>query len=75
MSSVTVVLIKNKKLQLVDCHWRDVAHILRKETLLENTTKLTLDAGYLLLDFDKKLFVSSQNALALPTEGWAGYYI
>ena len=71
MSVVTVIVIKNKKLSVNRVHWREARELLAS---LEGEGT-SLDAGYVVLDADQKVIVSSQTALALSQKGWATYYV
>jgi len=76
MSLITVVIIKNQHLAVVHCHWRAAKQILQEQVLKNSINKKhKLDAGYLVLDFDRKTFVSCQDAMAVPEKGWVGYYL
>ena len=62
MSTVHAVIIKDKKIQYATKHYRKIMEML-------NTSKLTprkmLDAGYILIDLDKKILLNCQNAFSL----------
>lgn len=66
MSFVTLILIKNKQLQTINAHYSVIKKIIEYcdfciETV-KKTGKTEIDAGYILVDCDRKTIIDAQNA-------------
>ena len=69
MSFITLILIKNKQLQTIKAHYHTIKKIIEHpdfeiETVKQNN-KIEIDAGYILIDCDKKILVNSQDTFHL----------
>ena len=64
MSYVHLVIIKDDKFYLVSTHYRSAMRLLEKgvEHVLPLLKHRFLDAGYLVLDLNKKTVINSQTA-------------
>lgn len=71
MSSVTLLVIANNKLSIQEMHYRHVISILESscfglDALLSYDQGYSLlDAGYLLIDIDRKVVLSGQDAFSI----------
>ena len=66
MSFVTLILIKDKQLQTISAHYSVIKKIMEYydfgiETV-KSSNKTEIDAGYILVDCDRKIIVDAQNA-------------
>ncbi|GEM_PF-3475354 len=69
MSFVTLILIKNKQLQIISAHYRAIKKIVEYCDFgiqtIKTTNKIEIDEGYILVDCDKKIVINMQNAFNL----------
>ena len=66
MSFVTLILIKNKQLQTISAHYSVIKKIIEYCDFGIETVKIAnkteIDAGYIIVDCDRKMIVDAQNA-------------
>ena len=62
MSIVNAVIIKNKKIRFVRQHYRDIMKILNKK---KPHARNFIDAGYIIVDLDRKVLLNCQDAFPL----------
>jgi hypothetical protein len=68
MSEITVVLIEDNEVFFVKAHYRFIIDLINsnfKKTLELKQKKQKLDAGYLLIDLDKKLMLDCQSGFSI----------
>lgn len=69
MSFVTLVLIKNKEMQIINAHYRVIKKIIEycdfEIETVKKENKTIIDAGYILVDCDKKIIMNAQDAFYL----------
>ena len=67
MSFVTLLLIKEGYVYVINCHYRTAQKIINNPhaCLALFKRKYVLDAGYLIVDFDQKQVFSRQNAFSV----------
>lgn len=73
MSSVSVIFIKDDSVYFVKVHYRKLSAILAQgvESILPALNSSFLDAGYIVVDSNRKTIINGQRAVALRREkGW-----
>jgi len=69
MSFVTLILIKDKQLQIVSAHYCTIKKIVEYCDFgiqtIKTTNKTEIDEGYMLVDCDKKIVINMQNAFSI----------
>lgn len=69
MSFVTLILIKDNQLQIISAHYRAIKKVIEycdfAIEAVKTTNKTKIDAGYILVDCDKKIVINMQNAFNL----------
>lgn len=71
MSSITLILIKDRNISFRELHYRHIISILSSscvgiEGIVQDTAPdRFLDAGYILIDLDRKRIVSGQDAFSI----------
>ena len=67
MSYVHLLIAKDDNIYLVNVHYRTAMKLLEHpERVLPLLKPRFLDAGYLVVDFDKKIVVNGQDAFVIP---------
>ena len=69
MSFVNLLLVKDKKVLFKRMHYREALDLLWKEKF-DLKLHHGLDAGYIVIDVDRKQIINSQNAFYLRLKGW-----
>ncbi len=64
MSEVQLILIKSNKIVCIKDHYRAVKEILSNLEAVNNLSSQELDAGYILVDFDRRLVLNCQEAFS-----------
>ncbi len=62
MSIVNAVIIKDRKIRFVRKHYREIMKILNEK---KPRAKQFLDAGYIIVDLDRKIILNCQDAFSL----------
>lgn len=76
MSLINLIVIDGENIHFVQTHYRIVENLFNNGFrelnwfLRINKQKKYLDAGYILLDFNRKLIINGQNAITIKKEGW-----
>lgn len=73
MSSVCVLFVKDDSVYFTKLHYRNLNSILAQgiETILPALKSSFLDAGYMVVDVNRKEIINGQRAVALKSEkGW-----
>ena len=67
MSLVHLVIVHNKTVYQLNVHYRTALRLLKQgPAVLADMPGLDRDAGYLIIDYDKKTLINCQDAFALP---------
>ena len=68
MSTAHLFIIKDDRLYIMDGHYRAIRSILESgvEKLLPQLKPKFVDAGYILVDLNRKRIVNGQEAFSLP---------
>ncbi len=67
MSFVTLILVRNGRVYVLNAHWRTIKLVLAKTDLAIAFVKssFALDAGYLVVDCDRRVVMSYQSAFSI----------
>ena len=66
MSFVNIFIIKDDNVYFISTHYKNAIKVLnRPENILPCLRSKFLDAGYIVVDLNKKLIVNSQSAFAV----------
>ena len=76
MSFVTLIIIKDKHLQTVSAHYSVIKKIIEYCDFgieaVKSANKTEIDAGYILVDCDRKMIVDAQDAFQI--QGLDSFY-
>ncbi len=67
MSEIHLILIKNNKIIYIKDHYKNIKRVLINNKT-DNLRSEDVDAGYILLDLDRKYLINRQNAFSLKLE-------
>ena len=67
MSNVTLVIVSNDDIHSVTAHWKEIKALLEKKPA---PVQHSIDAGYIVLDLNKKVIINSQSAFAITPRGF-----
>ncbi len=67
MSNVTLIIVSNDDMHAVTAHWREIKALLEKKPM---PVRHSVDAGYIVLDLNKKVIINSQSAFAITPRGF-----
>ena len=63
MSEVTLIIVHGDNMHSLTAHWREIKTLLNTHPL--PGVQSEADAGYIVVDFNKRVIISAQHAFAL----------
>lgn len=66
MSEVHFIVVKGKNIYCMRMHYRKIKEMLECPEKINLKKAHYLDAGYILLDLNKKIIINEQSAFAIP---------